>query len=171
MADGRTALRLVQGEKWIQITLLEKLPASWFQTELDAKNFAARLTSSGYTLHGMWILDTNSDDLSDPTSKGKVDPTSYKTIGSSAPQGQKFWRYAPRRYDLEFYELPTMTNGGGPDSFGKTEVQEQIAATLYDAWWNRHAGFYPLDQVKGSRGFLKITQGFLTSGTIFWQSV
>jgi hypothetical protein len=87
---------------WVEVTMLRRNPQpSDFRTDQDVRDWAVMLAK--YSDRGGRRLGPNS--VTD-----SVD-TAY-TIGTSAPQSEKYWGFSPRRGELDFFERHTMDHIG-----------------------------------------------------------
>jgi len=96
-----------------------------------------------YQWWGEWRLGTNSQ-------TGRVD-TGY-TIGSSAPQEEKFWRYSGQTRELRFMERWKMT---GTDENGDEIYELKVALILHEARITAK-GIEPFDPSGTGRGTVEL---------------
>jgi len=106
-------------EIWADVKILKPYYATNVYNQPTPEQMIAAY-AKGFIYSGRWQVLYNSQ-----TGSG-TDNDTY-TIGSSAPQQTKFWRYSTVEHQLQFVELHRVTGSG---EYGSTETKLKIALTL-----------------------------------------
>jgi hypothetical protein len=141
--------------RWVNAKLLAaKNPP--YPGDAGAGEWAAYLNQ--YPYYGKWTLGANS--------QTQTADTTY-TIGTSANQQYKFWRYSISNWALEFYEA--MPEVGGGLAYGETVTKPDVAVILNKAKMTKR-GIVPFNESGAGPGSVEVPSGILRRGSpVYWE--
>jgi hypothetical protein len=147
-------------EKWAEVKILKPYYATNVYNQPTEEQMIAAY-AKGYLYSGRWQILSNSQ-----TGIG-TDNDAY-TIGSSAPQQDKFWRWSVAERQLQFIERHKVTGTG---EYGSTETKLKIVVTLERAWLVT-SGIYPLGNAVSETGTVIMGSNlFVSRHPLTWEWV